>query len=91
MAVMFTRAQVGDYEAWKAMFDSDPPGARRAAKSHRVLRVVDDPSSVLVVVDFDSVEDAREARERLVSSGVLDRLPSHDGPTIAEVADAVTY
>lgn len=91
MAVMFTRVQVDDYEAWKPMFDSDPAGARHEAKSHRILRTVDDPNSLLVQVEFESVEAARAARERVVSSGVLERQRSHDGPTIAEVADTVTY
>ena len=33
MAFMLTRIQVDDYETWKTSFDSDPPGARKAATS----------------------------------------------------------
>lgn len=91
MAVMFTRVQVDDYDTWKSTFDSDPAQARNDAKSHRILRTVDDPGSLLIQVEFESVDAARAARERLVSSGVLERQRSYDGPTVAEVADTVTY
>jgi hypothetical protein len=91
MTFIVTRVQVGDYEAWKQMFDSDPPGARRAARSHRVLRSVEDPGEVHIQVEFDSAEEARAARERLVASGVLERFPDHTGPTLVEEAETVTY
>lgn len=91
MAVMFTRVQVEDYEAWKPMFDSDPAEARHEAKSHRILRTVDDPNSLLVQIEFESVEAARAAREKVIASGVLERQRSYDGPTIAEVAATHTY
>jgi hypothetical protein len=91
MTYILTRVQVGDYEAWKPIFDSDPPGARRAAKSHRLLRSAEDPNEVYVSVEFDSPEAAHEARERLLASGILERFPDHTGPTVAEVAESVTY
>jgi heme-degrading monooxygenase HmoA len=91
MAFMMTRAQVGDYEAFKPMFDQDPPGARRAAKGHRLYRNVDDPNEVFVQVHFESVDEARAGRERLLDSGVLDRWQDKTGPTIVEEAEAVEY
>jgi heme-degrading monooxygenase HmoA len=91
MAFMMTRAQVGDYEAFKPMFDQDPPGARRAAKGHRLYRNVDDPNEVFVQVHFESVDEARAGRERLLDSGVLDRWQDKTGPTIVEEAEAVDY
>jgi hypothetical protein len=91
MAFMMTRAQVGDYDAFKPMFDQDPPGARRAAKGHRLYRNVDDPNEVFVQVHFDSVDEARAGRERLLASGVLDRWQDKSGPAIVEEAEAVDY
>jgi heme-degrading monooxygenase HmoA len=91
MAFMMTRAQVGDYDAFKPMFDQDPPGARRAAKGHRLYRNVDDPNEVFVQVHFESVDEARAGRERLLASGVLDRWQDKSGPTIVEEAEAVDY
>jgi hypothetical protein len=91
MAFMLTRIQVEDYDAWKPMFDSDPPGARTAAKRHRILRGVEEPNEVFIQVEFASVDDANAARERLLASGVLDRVTVKAGPTVAEEAEAVEY
>lgn len=91
MAFMLTRIQVDDYDAWKPIFDSDPPGARKAAKGHRLLRSLEEPNDVFVQVEFGSAEDAKAARERLLASGVLERVTVKAGPTVAEEAETVAY
>jgi predicted nucleotidyltransferase len=91
MAFMLTRIQVDDYDAWKPIFDSDPPGARKAAKGHRLLRSLEEPNDVFVQVEFGSPEDAKAARERLLASGVLERVNVKAGPTVAEEAETVSY
>jgi hypothetical protein len=91
MAVMMTRIHAEDYDAWKPHFYADAPQARREAKSHRLYRAVDDPNEVLVAVEFDSLDRASAARERLLASGVLDRVTVVAGPTIVEEAEAVVY
>jgi hypothetical protein len=89
MAFIMTRIEVGDYEAWKPMFDQDSPGTRRAAIGHRLFRSVDNPNEVFIQVEFDSTEEARAARERLVASAVLARFADKSGPTVVETAEAV--
>ena len=89
MTVILTRINVGDYDAWKPMFDQDLPGARRSATGYRIFRNSDDPNEVFIQVEFDSSEEAIAARERLLSSGVLDRFPDRTGPTVVEEAEAV--
>ena len=89
MAFILTRINVGDYDAWKPQFDRDAPGAREAAKGHRIFRSVDDPGEVFVLVEFASAEDAKVAREGLVGSGVLDRFVDKSGPTLVEIAESV--
>jgi hypothetical protein len=91
MAFMLTRIQVDDYETWKPIFDADPPGARKAATGHRILRGSEEPNEVFVQVEFASSEDANAARERLLASGVLDRVTLTGGPTVAEEAETVHY
>ena len=91
MAFVLTRVRVEDYDAWKPMFDSDPPGARRAATSHRILRSVEDPNELFVQVAFASSDEANAARERLLTSRVLDRVEVRAGPTVAEEAETVEY
>jgi hypothetical protein len=91
MALLLARIQVDDYDAWKPMFDSDPAGAREAAKGHRISRSVDHPNEVFVQVEFASSDEAKAARERLLSSGVLDRLTVKSEPTVTEEAESVAY
>ena len=90
MAFMVTRGEVGDYEAWKQMFDADPPKAREHASGYRVLRGIDEPGTVIIEVEFPTEEAAREGRRRLVDSGVLERF-EHVGPTVVEQTDAATF
>jgi hypothetical protein len=66
------------------MFDLDKPRAREKAKVQRVFRVVDDPNHVFVFIEFESLEDAEEGRQRLVDSGVLDQFEDTHGPNVVE-------
>jgi hypothetical protein len=81
-AFIITRIQTGDYDRWRPMFDQDQPRAREKAQVQRVLRSTDDPNEVFVYLEFASEEDANEARDRLVSSGVLDRFEDKHGPNV---------
>ncbi len=85
-AFIITRIHVGDYDAWRPMFDQDRPRAREKATVQRVFRGVDDPNHVFIVLEFASVDDAQEAKERLVRSGVLDRFEDKHGPNVVEEA-----
>ena len=46
MAFIMSRFDVGDYDAWKQTFDSDPAGRKPSAKGHRILRSVANPDEV---------------------------------------------
>lgn len=87
-ALIVTRIQVGDYERWRPMFDADQPRAREQATAVRVLRGVDDPNQVVVLLEFATVGDAHEAQRRLLESGVLDRFEDRQGPDVVIEADA---
>jgi hypothetical protein len=86
-ASIITRIHVGDYDAWRPMFDQDRPQAREKATLQRVYRSVDDPNHVFIFLEFASLEDAQEARGRLLESGVLDRFEDKHGPNIVQDAD----
>jgi hypothetical protein len=86
-AFIITRIHVGDYDTWRPMFDQDKPKARELVKVQRVLRSVDDPNHVFIYLEFVSLEDAQEARRRLVESGVLDRFDEKHGPNVLQDAD----
>jgi len=89
VAFILTRIDVGDYAAWKPMFDQDTPGARRAALGHRLFRNSDNPNEVFIQIEFASSEEAHAARQRLLASGVLDRFPDRTGPTVVDEAEAI--
>ncbi len=91
MPFILTRINVGDYDRWKPMFDKDEPGARSAATGYRILRGVENPGEVFVVVEFASLEDATAGREKLLASGVPDPFPDKDPPKLVEEAEAVLY
>jgi hypothetical protein len=83
-----TRIQVGDYHTWRPMFDQDQPRAREKAKTQRVFRSADDPNQVIILLEFATLDDANEARQRIIESGVLDRFQDKQGPDIVhETAD----
>jgi hypothetical protein len=87
-AFIITRIQTGDYDRWRPMFDQDRPRAREKALLQRVLRSTDDPNEVFIYLEFESLDDAVEAQERLLSSGVLDRFDDKHGPNVLIDADA---
>lgn len=88
MAFIMTRIDVGDFDAWKPMFDQDLPRARTDALGYRLFRNVDNPGEVFIQIEFASAQDATAARDRLLASGVLDRFADRSGPTVAEQAEA---
>jgi hypothetical protein len=81
-AFIITRLQVGDYDAWRPMFEQDRPRARERATAQRIFRSADDPNHVFIFLEFPSLGDARTAERRLVESGVLDRFPDTHGPNV---------
>ena len=90
MAFVMTRIDVGDFDAWKPMFDLDMPRAREAALGYRLFRNPDNPGEVFIQIEFASSDDATAARDRLLASGVLDRFADRSGPTVVEQAEAFT-
>jgi hypothetical protein len=81
-AFIITRVQTGNYARWRPMFDQDKPRAREKAVVQRVLQNTEDPNEVFVYLEYSTVEDANEARDAIVTSGVLDRFDDTYGPTV---------
>jgi hypothetical protein len=91
MAFLLMNFEVDNYDEWKQLFDSDPVGRKAVAKGHQIFRAADNPNDVFLGVEYPSADDAKEFRERLVQSGVLDRFTQKGGPTVVEVAEQTTY
>lgn len=58
--------ELEDYDAWKRIFDKDPLDRKGSgARRYRISRDVDNPTALLVDLDFDTIEDAEAFRARL--------------------------
>jgi hypothetical protein len=79
---------VSDYGEWKKMFDSDPLG-REASGVRRlsIERPMDDESTVIGELEFDSLGEAETFAGRLqeVWSGPASSMVSNAGLRITEV------
>jgi hypothetical protein len=91
VAFMLGHFEVADYEAWLQRFYEDALGRRQVAKGHLVFRSIHNPNEVFVGVEFDSVEEARTFRRRLLASGILDQVAVKTEPTVVETADLASY
>jgi hypothetical protein len=88
---MVHHLKVDGFDDFKSMFDADPAGRKQAAKGHLMLRSVDDPNEVFTRVEFDSLEEAKAFRDRLVASGALDQTTVLTPPTVVELVENITY
>ena len=91
MAFMVHHLKVDGFDDFKSMFDADPAGRKQAAKGHLMLRSVDDPNEVFTRVEFDSLEEAKAFRDRLVASGALGQTTVLTPPTVVELVENITY
>ena len=91
MAFMVHHLKVDDFDEFKSLFDSDPVGRKQAAKGHLMLRSLDNPNEVFTRVEFNSLEEAKAFRDRLVASGALDRTTVLTPPTVVELVESITY
>ena len=82
MYILRIEHPVSDYDAWKAAFDSDPIGRERSGvRRYRIMRSTDDPSQVIIDLEFDSLGEAEAVKAAL---GEV----QFDSPSEAEAARA---
>ncbi len=80
MAYILIRHNVADYAKWKPVFDENA-AARKAggSKGGHLFRSADNPNEVVVLLEWDSIEKARqftqsnELREAMQNAGVTGR------------------
>jgi len=66
MPILQIEHSLGDFDAWRRAFESDPVGrAAGGVRSYRILRPVDDPAYVLIELDFDTAEEAAAFLDKL--------------------------
>jgi hypothetical protein len=66
MVVLRIEHPVPDFERWKQAFDADPVDRRQAGvRRYTVCRSVDDPSHVLIDLEFEQRSEAEAMARRL--------------------------
>ncbi len=92
MAQVLIQHTVGDFAAWKEMFDSDPLDRRGSGvRRYTVLRSASDPNQVVIDLELDTVEQAEAMRARLLDlwAGPASRMLREAGATVLEVVESV--
>jgi heme-degrading monooxygenase HmoA len=61
MPYLLVRHKVEDYERWKPVFDHDHGATRErsGSKGGWILRNVEDPNELVILLEWDSLENAR--------------------------------
>lgn len=83
---------VHDFDEWKAVFDRFSRfRAEKRVRAYRVARRVEDPSQVVLDLEFDSIEDATAFRGALLQIWRTPQserqLVSHTAPQLYEVVE----
>ncbi|WP_410764397.1 antibiotic biosynthesis monooxygenase [Haloferax sp. DFSO60] len=72
MAYLHVNATVEDYDAWKADFEQyHSLRADFGGKGYQLFQATDNPNEIVVVIEFDSEQSAREWTNYLKSQGEL--------------------
>lgn len=80
MSHFLIRHKVEDYAKWKPVFDSDSGNRQKhGSKGGRLFRNADNPNEVIILWDWESLEQARqftqspELKQKMHDAGVADR------------------
>ena len=81
MPYLLVRHKVEDYDRWKPVFDHDHGATRErwGSKGGWILRNTDDPDELVILLEWDSVENARrfadaeELQDAMRRAGVADQ------------------
>ena len=94
MSVLRIEHVVGDFDAWKRAFDSDPVGRQRSGvRRYRVLRPINDPQYVMIDLEFDTPEQAQVLLDamRAIWAGPGRAIVSDPQARIAEQVETKEY
>ena len=92
MATLHVSNIVRNYDSWKGNFDKfDQARKERGVRSYRIARGAEEPTRVIVDLDFDSTTRAEEFAEFLrgvmSSPQAKQELLEHDLPVILEITE----
>ncbi|MCH7773499.1 MAG: antibiotic biosynthesis monooxygenase [Bacteroidetes bacterium] len=80
MATVIVRHKVKDYESWKSAFEGFRDQRKAGGEmSFRILHLDDEPNNVFAIVEYDSLDNARnffggsELKEAMGNAGVMEQ------------------
>ena len=83
MPHMMIHHQVADYDAWKPIFDEyDATRRARGGGDYMLFRGADNPNEVVIVFEWDSVENARAFSESDVLREAMQQAGVTGPPTV---------
>lgn len=72
MAYLHVKSTVEDYDAWKSSFDGyHTLRSEHGGKGYQLFQSAENPNEIVVVIEFDTVENARAWTEYLEGEGEL--------------------
>jgi hypothetical protein len=61
MIILQIEHAVPDYSSWKKAFDIDPVDRKQSGvKRHRIFRQTDNPNYIIIELEFDKLNEAKE-------------------------------
>lgn len=94
-AIVRIEHAVGDFEAWKRVFDNDPLGRQKAGvRRYRILRPKDDQKFVMIDLEFDSSNQAEAfaaALRKMWSGEDAQRVMQNPQVRIVEVVESKEF
>ena len=94
MPILRIEHPVPNFDGWKKAFDSDPVGRERSGvRRYQVLRSIDDPTYVMIDLEFDSKGEAEAllAAMREVWSRVEGTVMLNPQARIVEMVESKEY
>ena len=93
-AYLIVQHSVEDFEKWKPVFDDHGEVRKKhGARGHRLYRSTQDPNTLAIVTEFESVEGARAFMEDPSLRETMERAGVSGPPNIwlTEEAESVQY
>ena len=94
MPILQIEHKVANFDGWKKVFDSDPINRKKSGvRRYRIFRPVDDPSYVIVDLEFDTLNEAEAALAALRNlwSQVEEKVMFNPQARMLDIVEAKEY
>lgn len=94
MIILQIEHPVPDYNSWKKAFDIDPVNRKQSGvKRHRIFRQIDNPNYLIIELEFDKLEEAKELLEALrgIWKQVEGKIITGPKARIIEMVEQIQY